>query len=153
MTLVRGSPCIWLEYHGIAPELGFGGALAKYFDRTGQPLTLPITGDCVGLEYKERTYGVFAPDGTRFQLTKEGLAVAYFGQAQYLVLCPLPVQRPRCRLPPCFRHPARHTAVLEIQPGPRHRDHDLEDHHRGAQGQRKADHPGLAAAPLPQYHP
>jgi len=101
VTLVRGSPCIWMEYRGIQPDLGFGGAEVKYFDLAGQPLTLPSTGDCLGIEYKDRCYGLFAPDGTRFQANKEGLGVAFSGQAQYLVLCPLPARKD---LPAVYRH-------------------------------------------------
>ncbi len=93
MTLVRGSPCIWVEYHGIQPELGFGGAQVKYFDLAGRPLALPVAGDCLGIEYKNRCYGLFAPDGTRFVAKKDGLVVAFSGGRQYLVLCPLPARK------------------------------------------------------------
>ena len=153
VTLVRGSPCIWVEYHGIGPELGFGGAEIKYFDLRGGPLSLPIAGDCLGIEYKNRRYGLFAPDGTRFR-GQEGRSCCCL-----LRRAPVPgslsaagSQGPSCRLPPCLRNPAQHKTVMGLQPCPGNRDHDVEDHHRGAQGQRKADHPGLAAAPLPAYH-
>ena len=88
VTLVRGVPCVWTEYHGVEPELGFGpGAEVQYFDREGRTTSLPVAGDCLGVEYKDRCYGVFAPDGTQFQSDKAGVHVAFSGQAQYLVLC------------------------------------------------------------------
>lgn len=94
VTLVRGVPCVWVECRGVEPELGFPpGVEVKYFDREGQTTSLPAAGDCFGVEYKDRRFGVFAPDGTQFRGDKAVVRVAFSGQAKYLILCALPAPR------------------------------------------------------------
>ncbi len=76
------------------PELRFQGAAeCRYFDRTGRPAALPLTADCLGLQYRDRCYGLFAPDGTRFLPGREGIDVIFAGKSRYLVLCPLPARK------------------------------------------------------------
>jgi endoglucanase Acf2 len=102
VTLLRGSPCVWIEYHGVQPELGFQQAGdAHYFDLTGQALALPATADCLGIDYHDRCYGVFAPDGTQFRVADKGVKIAFSGPTQYLVVCALPGRRD---MPTFHRH-------------------------------------------------
>lgn len=91
VTLGEGMPCLWIEYHGVQPELTLpGGSDPKFFSLNGQPAALPATADCIGLQYKERQYGLFAPDNTRFTLENNKLRLQFTGKAQFMVICPLP---------------------------------------------------------------
>ena len=91
VTIGQGMPYVWAEYHGVKPTLTFGvrtpvrdsrtglakpvkkgGPLAsgalRFFDLAGKTMTLPAAGDALGIEFGGRSYGLFAPDGTQFQL-------------------------------------------------------------------------------------
>jgi len=93
-TLGEGMPYVWLEYHGVQPTLQLEAAgNAKFFDLQGVALTLPATGDALGLEYGGRSYGIFAPDGTKFETDGTGLTVTFSGTSQFLVICPLPAAK------------------------------------------------------------
>ncbi len=93
-TVVKGSPYVWLEYAGIQPQVGFDRlADAKFFDKTGAAVTLPATTDCLGVEYHERCFGLFGPDGTTFALDKDRAAVTFSGKGQYLVVAALPSRK------------------------------------------------------------
>ena len=63
----------------------------RYFPtRQGQPVTLPTQGGQLGITYGGRSYGVFAPDGTKFTQTADGVSDPVYGNAkQYLVVSPL----------------------------------------------------------------
>ncbi|HEY0257172.1 MAG TPA: glycosyl hydrolase, partial [Candidatus Methylacidiphilales bacterium] len=91
-TLGEGMPYLWLEYHGTAPTIQFDAA-ATYFDLQGAPLPLPATGDAIGVDYGGRQYGIFAPDGTKFEANGTGLAITFSGASQFLVICPLPTAK------------------------------------------------------------
>ena len=98
VTLVRGIPYVWVECHGVQPELHFEkGAGVKFFDRAGRETSLPLAGDCVGIEYRDRRFGLFAPDGAQFKAGQDGinldLAGSDRGAAQYLVVCALPARK------------------------------------------------------------
>jgi hypothetical protein len=102
VTLVRGMPCVWLEFAGVEPELRLaGGAPGRFFSRRGGPLVLPAAVDCLCIESAGRCWGVFAPDGTRFLADGNALGVAFSGRARYLVVCPLPS---RGDLEYCYRY-------------------------------------------------
>ena len=38
-----------------------------------RPVALPVTGDALGITYEGRSYGVFAPDGTKFEQGADGI--------------------------------------------------------------------------------
>lgn len=116
VTVGQGMPYVWIEYHGVHPTLTFGaktsvgiskpGAarLAKqgrrlapgsirFFDVEGKAMTLPATGDTLGIGFGGRAYGLFAPDGTKFQMEADTLSIRFSGKDSYLVLCPLPAPK------------------------------------------------------------
>jgi len=94
VTIGEGMPYVWLECKGVQPVLQLpAGAEAAFFDRTGKPATLPVTGDCVGITYGNRSYGIFAPDGTRFEADNDAVNVTFAGKDSYLVVCPLPTAK------------------------------------------------------------
>lgn len=98
VTLGEGMPAVWCEFKGVRPLLAFGdrqgkGSRAKngaaYFGMDGKPLSLPVTGDALGLTHEGRHWSVFAPDGSRFVATEAGIAVDLSGTAAFLVVVPL----------------------------------------------------------------
>jgi endoglucanase Acf2 len=94
VTIGEGMPYVWLESRGVQPVLQPpAGAEVAFFDRAGRPATLPATGDCLGITYGGRNYGVFAPDGTRFELDNGAVNVVFSGKDSYLVICPLPTTK------------------------------------------------------------
>lgn len=91
VTLGEGMPAVWIEYHGVTPQLTLpNGVEAQFFDLTGKPCTLPTSGDGIGIRYRDRQFGLFAPDNTRFRFENGKLTLAFAGKSQFLVLCPLP---------------------------------------------------------------
>lgn len=102
VTLGEGMPAVWCEFTGVQPIIAFGaqhgkGArgknAAKLFNLAGAVATLPATGDALGIAYEGRVFGVFAPDGTKFEQTEAGISVAFAGRASFLVVCPLPSEK------------------------------------------------------------
>jgi len=93
-TLGEGMPCLWLECHGVAPTIQMD-APATYFDLKAAPATLPVTGDSLGIEYGDRDYGIFAPDGTKFEADGAGIVVTFSSTVPnpFLVVSPLPAQK------------------------------------------------------------
>ena len=116
VTVGQGMPYVWAEYHSVQPTIAFGaqtpirdpktgvskrakkgarmapGAL-RFFDLTGKTIAAPVTGDTLGVEFGGRAYGLFAPDGTKFQLDADTLSIEFSGSASYLILCPLPAAK------------------------------------------------------------
>lgn len=95
VTIGEGMPYVWLEYRGVQPMLRLPDdkgtpVTATFFDRAGRPAALPVSGDCVGITYGNRSYGIFAPDGTRFAADNGAISVTFAGKDSYLVVCPLP---------------------------------------------------------------
>ncbi len=94
VTLLRGAPYVWIEYAGVQPQFRFQGAAdCRYFDLTGRPIALPLSADCLGIQNGGRCHGLFAPDGTRFLPSRDGIDVLFAGKSRYLVLCPLPARK------------------------------------------------------------
>lgn len=102
VTLGEGMPAVWCEFTGVSPLIAFGGqagkgsrgkAPAQFFDLAGAATTLPATGEALGITYENRSCGVFAPAGTKFEQTAAGVAVTFTGKSTYLVICPLPAPR------------------------------------------------------------
>lgn len=89
VTLGRGMPCVWIECHAVTPTLDTGGP-AEAFDLSGADQSLPVTGDSLGLEFGGRHFAVFAPDGTRFEMSGGVIRCAFSGGDHYLVVCALP---------------------------------------------------------------
>lgn len=94
VTLGEGMPYAWFEFHGVDPVLSFpSGIEPKFFDRAGKAAALPAAGDCIGVEYKDRQYGLFVPDATRFRIEDGKLLLNFAGKSQFLVVCPLPAAK------------------------------------------------------------
>jgi endoglucanase Acf2 len=91
VTLGEGEPFAWFEYHGVQPVVTLpGGATPEFFNVAGKPITMPYTGDCIGVTYQNRSYGIFAPDGTTFQLADGKLEIQFAGKSQFLSVGALP---------------------------------------------------------------
>ncbi|HEV7401349.1 MAG TPA: glycosyl hydrolase [Chthoniobacteraceae bacterium] len=99
VTLGEGMPAVWCEFTGVPPLLALGGQAGKgsrgrtpaqFFDLSGAATALPVSGDALGLTYENRSYGIFAPAGTKFEQTADGIAVTFAGPGAFLVICPLP---------------------------------------------------------------
>ena len=99
VTLGEGMPAVWCEFAGVQPVIALGGRpgkgsrgknAAKFFNLAGAEAALPATGDALGITYEGRAFGVFAPDGTKFEQTDAGIAVKFAGRSAFLVVCPLP---------------------------------------------------------------
>ncbi len=102
VTLGEGMPAVWCEFTGVQPVIALGGQqgkssrgknAAKFFKLTGAAATLPVMGDSLGISYEGRAFGVFAPDGTKFEQTDAGIAVTFLGKSSFLVVCPLPSEK------------------------------------------------------------
>jgi endoglucanase Acf2 len=95
VTLGEGMPYTWLEFNGMQPALSIPkGSAATFFDATGNNITAPpATGDCFGIAFNDRQYGVFAPDGTQFAADGGSIKVTFAGKSQFLVICPLPTAK------------------------------------------------------------
>jgi len=102
VTLGEGMPAVWCEFTRVQPVIALGGQpgkssrgknAAKFFNLAGATATLPITGDTLGISHEGRAYGVFAPDGTKFEQTEAGVAVTFSGKSTFLVVCPLPAEK------------------------------------------------------------
>ncbi|MCX5683927.1 MAG: glycosyl hydrolase, partial [Planctomycetota bacterium] len=102
VTLGEGMPYVWCEFTGVQPVIALGGnngkgsrgkAPAKFFDLAGKAAQLPATGDALGIAYEGRAYGVFAPDGTKFEQGADGISVTFAGKSAFLVVCPLPAEK------------------------------------------------------------
>lgn len=99
VTLGEGMPFVWCEFAGVEPMLALGGSggkssrgknAAQLFDLAGKALQLPVTADALGITYEGRSYGVFAPDATRFEQAQDGIRVGFPGKDRFLVIAPLP---------------------------------------------------------------
>ncbi|MBA4188622.1 MAG: hypothetical protein C0467_11535 [Planctomycetaceae bacterium] len=102
VTLGEGMPYVWVECAGVKPTLEFGGQNGpgkgpapkwSAFGKDGKPVTFPATTDVLGLEAGGRHYGIFAPEGTKFEADGNGVAVTFAVRQQYLVVCPLPAAK------------------------------------------------------------
>ncbi len=102
VTLGEGMPYAWCEFAGVQPVIAFGGNQGKgsrgknagtFFDLAGRVAKLPATGDALGITYEGRSYGVFAPDGTKFEQGAEGVFVTFSGKSAFLVVCPLTAEK------------------------------------------------------------
>ena len=102
VTLGEGMPTVWCEFTGVQPIIALGGIhgqgsrsrnKAKFFDLAGAAATLPVTGDALGIHHEGRAYGIFAPDGTKFEQTEAGIAVTFAGRSAFLVLALLPAEK------------------------------------------------------------
>jgi endoglucanase Acf2 len=102
VTLGEGMPYVWCEFTGVQPVIALGGSGGKggrgktppkFFDLAGKAAALPVTGDALGIAYEGRAYGVFAPDGTKFEQGADGVSVTFAGKSAFLVVCPLPAEK------------------------------------------------------------
>lgn len=102
VTLGEGMPLVWCEFNGVQPLIALGGKdgkgsrgkdPARFFNRAGAAVALPVTADALGLVYQERAYALFAPDGTRFEQGPTGIRVTFAGPSAFLVVGLLPDAR------------------------------------------------------------
>jgi endoglucanase Acf2 len=94
VTLGEGMPSVWIEYHGVQPQITLpGGADVTFLNGTGQPVALPFTGDSIGIRYQGRLFGVFAPDNTTFHFTDRQISLSMVGAKRFLVICPVPAAK------------------------------------------------------------
>lgn len=76
ISMARGNPFTWVRYRGISPIIRAGAV--PLYDRTGKALGGEFRTSCFGFSITDgagitRSYGVFAPDQTRFRVTSEGV--------------------------------------------------------------------------------
>jgi endoglucanase Acf2 len=95
VTAVQGSPMAWYEYTNISPKLTLGtaGTYGNISDGSGASLgngSVGFTTDHFRFTKAGVTFGVFAPAGTVFTPSTNGLSVAFTGSAHYLVVATLP---------------------------------------------------------------
>ncbi|NBW96302.1 MAG: hypothetical protein EBR28_06145 [Planctomycetia bacterium] len=90
VTIGHGMPMLWAEYDAdavprvVAPD-------AAFFGPDGEPVTLPHAGDCLGVRWGGRCYGVFAPDDTVFAAAEGGaIELAIPSSRRYAVVAALP---------------------------------------------------------------
>lgn len=88
VSLARGVPYTWFEYHGVQPLIE-SSQDAQYFDDTGRPVSFPYSGDHFGMTFGGRSYGVFAPAGTTF-LRDGGQIAPRNPSTPYLIVGALP---------------------------------------------------------------
>jgi endoglucanase Acf2 len=101
VTLGEGMPAVWCEFTGVQPLIALGGhpgrgtrgnKAAQFFGVNGAA-ALPFNGDALGITYEGRSYGIFAPDNTKFEQGADGIAVTFAGDKSFLVICPLPSEK------------------------------------------------------------
>ena len=102
VTLGEGMPYAWCEFTGVQPLIALGGNggkgsrgknAARFFGLDGTATQLPMTGDAMGITYEGRSYSVFAPDGTRFAQSADGIAVTFTARSTFLVIAPIPTAK------------------------------------------------------------
>ena len=85
VTLGEGMPCLWIECRNLTPVLQVPpGVTLETFGKTG---------DGIGLAFKDRRFGVFGPDGTKFTVADNAVTVEFAGKSQFLVLAALPAEK------------------------------------------------------------
>jgi hypothetical protein len=84
ITMGHGLPCTWIETAGLDPRLDLPEAAV--FGDSGTELSLPATGDHLGLETGDDRFGIFAPTGTVFSRDGESLAVRFSGTQRWLAI-------------------------------------------------------------------
>ena len=88
VTLGRGLPYVWIEAKGVSPTLQIDKD-AGFFNEAGAKVELPPTSDGFGLSFGGRSYGIFAPTGTKWSREGDTLSASLAGAKQFLVVCPL----------------------------------------------------------------
>jgi len=98
VTLGEGMPSVWIEYHGLDPQLRFpvdvlNQSECRFFNLSGNSVSLPTTSNTLGFEYRGRAFALLAPDSTEFQIKAGSLVVRFSSSRKYLVLCALQAAR------------------------------------------------------------
>jgi endoglucanase Acf2 len=83
VTVVRGMPCVWAEFSGVTPVLGFGNG-ATYFDANGKIDAPPAKGNSFGVTFGGARWAIFAPDDTAFEAAGGNVTVTFSGAKKYL---------------------------------------------------------------------
>lgn len=90
VTVGRGMPNAWLELTGDTSLIL--RTTMKPTPRTvaGGSIKFPYTGDNLLINQDGRWWGIFAPVGTKFEMTNDLMKVTFSGKDKYLSIAPLP---------------------------------------------------------------
>lgn len=88
VTLAHGIPFTWIESKNVVPQLRCKNA--RLLDETGQEIQLPFTGSRFVIQMGNDAYGIYAPDGTLFEMKNGLIEVLFTGESQYLSVAVLP---------------------------------------------------------------
>jgi endoglucanase Acf2 len=64
-TLAHGVPMVWIESQGVVPQID--ALEGHFFDAQNNAVNFPYTGGSLRFEMHGKHYGVFAPEGTRYE--------------------------------------------------------------------------------------
>lgn len=87
ITLAHGVPFTWIETVNIMPQIRAQNA--SFYSANGL-LHFPFTGNAIALQTGNDVYGIYAPDGTVFELKDGLLEVSFAGDRQFLSIATLP---------------------------------------------------------------
>ena len=85
VTMGHGLPYTWVECENLEPRI-VSSTTARYFDESGTITVFPVTGDRLGIEYDGKCYGIYAPEGTIFDVGGNTLAIRFAGEDTYIAV-------------------------------------------------------------------
>jgi len=92
ITLARGVPFVWTKYSGLNPSFNIG--TSTIYDTNGNSISLAgsnnFTASAFAFDYQGRSFGVFAPDNTTFNVSGTVITPQLSGTNNYLVYGLLP---------------------------------------------------------------
>ncbi|MDR0799175.1 MAG: T9SS type A sorting domain-containing protein [Dysgonamonadaceae bacterium] len=90
VTIGHGLPWMWVEMKSMSSATLAVAGGATFFNDQNTTQSMPYTGDHVGLKWKNRNYGIFAPNGTTFSYANNTLTVTFSGSDTYVIVAALP---------------------------------------------------------------
>jgi len=88
-TVGEGMPYVWVEPSGVTPQIVIDSKKDASFFNEGGALSLPKQADHIGVTVDGKSFGLFAPDGTKFSLDGKTINLQFAGAKGFLVVCPL----------------------------------------------------------------
>lgn len=90
VTLAHGMPFTWIETKNFIPQFRIKNA--NFFNVSGEQIDLPVTTDKLVIMLGNDAYGIYVPEGTRFELNKDGeiISVQFSGTKQFISVAVLP---------------------------------------------------------------
>ncbi|HEV2453811.1 MAG TPA: glycosyl hydrolase, partial [Verrucomicrobiae bacterium] len=92
LNLVRGVPFVWTFWTNMDPVINFGGV--PLYDTNGNQINLNgqtnFTASCFSFDDQGRTFGIFAPSNTTFQISGASLTAELNDTNNFLVFGALP---------------------------------------------------------------